>query len=129
MTNCTFRELIFVKALFNSRRNGFLRRYLPADLAFIKAAEVLAVDELQNSFDIHRSVKVYVGVPLYKMNKKNNISESTQIQDTEWYNQFLLADMIRYGRQGGAEGFILFDYEDLADPRNSVQLENSKEVW
>ncbi len=75
------------------------------------------------------SVKVYVGVPVYKMNAKNNISESNQIMDTEWYNQFLLADMIRYGRQGGAEGFILFDYEDIADSRNATALEHLKETW
>ncbi len=77
----------------------------------------------------NESVKVYVGVPAYKMNEKNVISSKDNLVDTEWYNQFLLADMITYGRRGGADGFILFDYEDMADTKNATAVENMINAW
>ena len=75
------------------------------------------------------SVKVYAGIPAYKMNEKNVISSKDSLTDTEWYDQFLLANMIYRGRQGGADGFIVFDYEDLIDSKNSTAVEYMKKAW
>ena len=73
-------------------------------------------------------VKLYAGLPAYKMNSKNNISSLDPITDSEWYNQFLLADMVLYLRRSGkASGFIVFDYSDLASEKNKKATENLKE--
>ena len=53
------------------------------------------------------------------MNTTSNISSLDKVTDTEWYNQYLLADMVRYMRKNGrASGFIMFDYSDLVAEKN-----------
>ena len=70
-------------------------------------------------------LKVYAGLPAYKMNEKNAISSLDPLTDTEWYNQYLLADMVSYIRRSGrARGFIVFDYSDLIEDKNSKAVEN-----
>ncbi|MCR5322216.1 MAG: family 10 glycosylhydrolase [Lachnospiraceae bacterium] len=75
------------------------------------------------------SVKLYAGLPAYKLNEKNSISSQESLIDSEFYNPFLLADMIRHGREGGADGFIVFDYEDLVKEKNATAVERMKEAW
>ena len=77
-------------------------------------------ENLQNE-----NVKLYVGLPAYKMNERNVISSQDSLVDTEWYNQYLLADMVSYVRRSGrASGFIVFDYSDLIEAMNSQVVEN-----
>ena len=67
----------------------------------------------------NENVRVYVGLPAYRMNTTSNISSLDKVTDTEWYNQYLLADMVRYMRKNGrASGFIMFDYSDLVAEKN-----------
>ena len=48
--------------------------------------------------------------------------------DTEWYNQYLLADMVRFLRRSGkASGFIVFDYSDLVTNKNAKAAQYMKE--
>lgn len=75
------------------------------------------------------SVKVYAGLPAYKLNEKNSISSQEALTDAEFYNPFLLADMIIHGREGGADGFIVFDYEDLVAAKNATAVERMKKAW
>ena len=75
------------------------------------------------------SVKVYAGLPAYKVNEKVIISSKDSQIDTEWYNQFILGNMITYGRLSGADGFIVFDYEDLVEEKNSTAVEHMKNAW
>lgn len=71
------------------------------------------------------NVKVYAGLPAYKMNEKNAISSLDPLTDTEWYNQYLLADMVSYVRRSGrTSGFIVFDYSDFIEAKNSQVVEN-----
>ncbi len=75
------------------------------------------------------SVKLYAGLPAYKLNEKNSISSQDSLTDSEFYNPFLLADMIIHGREGGADGFIIFDYEDLVKEKNATAVEKMKAAW
>ena len=53
------------------------------------------------------------------MNTTSNVSSLDKVTDTEWYNQYLLADMVRYMRKNSrASGFIMFDYSDLIAEKN-----------
>ena len=73
-------------------------------------------------------VRLYAGLPAYKMNEKNVISSIDSLTDTEWYNQYLLADMILYLRRSGvASGFIVFDYSDLIREKNKKAVENMRD--
>ena len=74
------------------------------------------------------NVRVYAGLPAYKMNENNNISSLDKITDTEWYNQYLLADMVRFLRKSGrASGFIVFDYSDMISSKNKEMVENLRD--
>lgn len=75
------------------------------------------------------NVKVYVGLPLYKTNSSEKIGTANPIQDTEWRNPFIIADMINYTRKTTADGFILFDYADIANEKKKVYIDNMKEAW
>ena len=67
----------------------------------------------------NENVRVYVGLPAYRMNTTSNVSSLDKVTDTEWYNQYLLADMVRYMRKNSrASGFIMFDYSDLIAEKN-----------
>ncbi len=80
-------------------------------------------ENLQNE-----NVKLYVGLPAYKMNERNVISSQDSLVDTEWYNQYLLADMVRFLRRSGkASGFIVFDYSDLVTSKNAKAAQYMKE--
>ena len=80
-------------------------------------------ENLQNE-----NVKLYVGLPAYKMNERNVISSQDSLVDTEWYNQYLLADMVRFLRHSGkASGFIVFDYSDLVTSKNAKAAQYMKE--
>ena len=75
-------------------------------------------------------VKLYIGLPAYKMNAKCNISSQDSLTDTEWYNQFLLADMVLYGRRSCyVSGYIVFDYSDLIAEKNKKAAEALKEEF
>lgn len=70
------------------------------------------------------SVKLYIGIPVYKMNSKVAIGSTNSTTDTEWYNQHLLADMIRYSRESDfTSGFIFFDYADTVVSKNRTAIE------
>jgi len=76
----------------------------------------------------NENVRVYAGLPAYKMNQKINISTQETFTDTEWFNQFLLADMVRYlRREDRASGFIMFDYSDMIQPYNEEAMKYFKE--
>ena len=76
----------------------------------------------------NENVRVYAGLPAYKMNENNNVSSLDKITDTEFYNQYLIADMVRYIRKNDrASGFIVFDYEDLVKDKNAGMVEKLKE--
>ena len=69
------------------------------------------------------SVKLYVGLPAYKMNKDVNISTKRTYPDAEWYNQFELANMVTYARSTGqVRGYIFFDYADMVAARNKTAV-------
>ena len=75
-------------------------------------------------------VKLYIGVPAYKMNTNTPVRYAGTGYDSEWYNQFTLAEMIRRGRTvEGVEGFCFFDYKDMVDERNSSAVKWLKETW
>ena len=76
----------------------------------------------------NENVKLYIGLPAYKMNAKNTISSLDSNIDSEWYNQYLLADMVLYARRSGTtSGFIVFDYSDLVVEKNKKAAEALKE--
>ena len=76
----------------------------------------------------NENVRVYAGLPAYKMNENNNVSSLDRITDTEFYNQYLIADMVHYIRKNDrASGFIVFDYEDLVKAKNAEMTEKLKE--
>ncbi|MCR5684436.1 MAG: family 10 glycosylhydrolase [Lachnospiraceae bacterium] len=76
------------------------------------------------------TVKVYAGLPAYKLNEDVRISSINSNIDSEFYNQFLLADYVTYGRRcGGVAGYIFFDYEDMTEEKNRKAVENLKEIW
>ena len=76
----------------------------------------------------NENVRVYAGLPAYKMNENNNVSSLDRITDTEFYNQYLIADMVHYIRKNErASGFIVFDYEDLVKAKNAEMTEKLKE--
>ncbi len=76
------------------------------------------------------TVKVYVGLPAYKLNEDVKISSINKNIDSEFYNQFLLADYVTYGRRtGGVAGYIFFDYADMIKEKNRTAVENLKEIW
>ena len=80
-----------------------------------------------NSAAKNENVRVYAGLPAYKMNDDVNVSSLYKNIDTEWYNQFLLADMVRYMRLSErASGFIVFDYSDLITVKNKTATANLK---
>ena len=75
------------------------------------------------------SVKLYIGLPAYKMNTKCSVSSSWGY-DSEWYNQFTLANMITMARSTGkTDGFIFFDYADMVADRNKEVLEHVMKLW
>ena len=75
------------------------------------------------------SVKLYVGLPAYKMNTRSTVSSSWG-NDSEWYNQFTLANMITVARETGkTDGFIFFDYADIAADRNKKAMEHVIKLW
>ena len=75
------------------------------------------------------SVKLYVGLPAYKMNQKVKISDSFG-NDSEFYNQFTLANMVMAARSTGkTSGFVFFDYADMVASRNARAVENLMMVF
>lgn len=79
----------------------------------------------------NNSTKVYVGLPAYKMNEKLKLTISDiKGYDAEFYNPFLLSDMVIRSRQTGqVDGFIFFDYQNLAAAKNKDVVEYLKETW
>ena len=76
------------------------------------------------------SVSVYVGLPAYKLNEDVKISSLNNNPDSEFYNPFLLADYVNYGRKtGGVAGYVFFDYDDMIDEKNQTAVQNLKEIW
>ena len=70
------------------------------------------------------SVEIWPSLPAYKMNSNAVISTLNKTTDTEWYNQHLLADMVRYSRASGETGgFIFYDYSDMVDAKNQTAVE------
>ena len=75
------------------------------------------------------SVKLYVGLPAYKMNTRSTVSSSWG-NDSEWYNQFTLANMITVARETGkTDGFIFFDYADIVAERNKKAMDYVIKLW
>lgn len=75
------------------------------------------------------SVKLYIGIPAYKMNSKNSLGSSVPV-DTEFYNQRLLAEMIRYSREiDKTAGWVFFDYSDMVEEKNAEAVEWIKKEW
>lgn len=79
----------------------------------------------------HSSVKLYVGLPMYKMNDKNyTIDSSNKILDAEWFDYETIARMVEYGRTvSGVSGFFFFDYKNLVDSKNKAAVQSIKEKW
>ncbi len=76
------------------------------------------------------AVKLYVGLPAYKMNEKVKISSASDYYDSEWFNQFTLANMVRVARSTErTSGFIVFDYQDFTEKKNEKAINNLKAVW
>ncbi len=74
----------------------------------------------------NENVRIYTGLPAYKINSDNTVKGN--ILDTEWYNQYLIADMVRYMRKSGkATGFIVFDYDALVKAKNADMVESLRE--
>lgn len=75
-------------------------------------------------------VKLYIGLPAYKMNTNTSVRYGGTEVDTEWHNQFLLADMVTKGRTiNGVSGFVVFDYSDMVDERNTSAVKWLTKAW
>ncbi|MBO7354556.1 MAG: hypothetical protein J6U61_09940, partial [Lachnospiraceae bacterium] len=62
-------------------------------------------------------------------NTKSSVSSSWRY-DSEWYNQFTLANMITMARDTGkTDGFIFFDYADMVADRNKDALGHVMKLW
>ena len=67
------------------------------------------------------TVKVYVGVAVYKCTTRNTGSTAV---DEAWEDELILAEQIKYAREtGNVDGFIFFDYRDLINSLDRYQVE------
>lgn len=55
-------------------------------------------------------VKLYIGLPAYRVGTS---SANNKAEYSELHSSNILRKMIQYGRKKSADGFIVFDYEDL----------------
>lgn len=68
------------------------------------------------------TVKVYVGVAVYKCTTRNTGSTAV---DEAWEDEYILAEQIKYAREtGNVDGFIFFDYRDLINSLDRYQVAN-----
>lgn len=67
-------------------------------------------------------VKIYLGLPAYKMGVKSAASNSKE--RTELLSSGTLSKMVQYGREKGVHGFIVFDYSDIM--RSNIQSHITK---
>lgn len=58
-----------------------------------------------------KKVKLYIGIPAFKVGKPSLSSGSAEKK--EFKNSNILTKMINYGRKKKVDGFMIFDYEDL----------------
>lgn len=76
------------------------------------------------------SVKLYSGLPVYKLNASAIIDTKTQLKDSEWYNPFILSNMVTYSRStGDCDGYFFFDYINLVDSKNKTAVEWLEKAW
>jgi uncharacterized lipoprotein YddW (UPF0748 family) len=69
-------------------------------------------------------VKLYIGLPVYRMGGKAGASNSKEMK--EWKTATTLKKMIRYGRSKNVDGFTLFDYEDLVKSSNKSAVSHMR---
>lgn len=66
-------------------------------------------------------MKMYVGLALYKAGSSE--------YGSEWLDEDIIADQITAARENGADGFILYAFDYLDDPRTAAQLERAERLY